>query len=282
VVCLDAFSPDHHRVWSTTSLRGIVVLDLTVRVLTQATHSGNAGSLVPSPFRIMRQLFDRIEDASTGRVLIDGLRTEPPANLTTIVDGMVAAGLTSPLVDLPLLDGVVPEHTGLLEQFAHRAWDPAIAYAGFDGFPATTSASSVVLPALTTRLSVRLPPNLDPTGAANTLADVLIAAPPAGAAVDVDIKAAERGFVAPALEPRLAAALDRTSTAHFGYPAGFVASGVTIPFMGMLAERYPTAQVLTLGALGPKSNPHSADESLDLRAAVALTAVIAELLVDGV
>jgi acetylornithine deacetylase/succinyl-diaminopimelate desuccinylase-like protein len=281
VICLDAFSPDDRRVWSTSSLRGIVVMDVTVQVLTQAAHSGDAGSVVPSPFRVMRQLFDRLEDASTGRVLLDGLYTTPPATLPGIVEGMVGAGLHSPMEDFPLVDGIVPEHAALVDQFVHRAWDPAIAYAGMDGFPSTASAASVILPTISTRLSVRIPPDLDPAVAAAVLSDALTADAPSGAAVTVDLIAAQGGFSAPLLAPGLEAALHAASQAHFGETAGFFAAGVTIPFMGMLGDRFPGTQVLTLGALGPGSNPHSADESLDLRAAAALTAAVAQVLVTG-
>jgi acetylornithine deacetylase/succinyl-diaminopimelate desuccinylase-like protein len=282
VVCLDAFAPDTMRVWSTTSLRGIVVLDLTVSVLAQAVHSGDAGNIVPSPFRILRALFDRIEDAATGRVRLSELYTVPPASLADTVNGMAAAGLGAPSAGFPLLAGVEPEHSGLRDQFLHRAWDPAIAYAGLDGFPPVAGAASVVLPSVSARLSVRIPPDLDPETAARALEDALLAHPPAGAHVSIGVVAAQRGFRAPTLAPALAAAVDRASVAQYGAPAGSYASGVTIPFMGMLGERFPGAQVLTLGALGPGSNPHSADESLDLRAAAALTAVIAEILVAGV
>jgi acetylornithine deacetylase/succinyl-diaminopimelate desuccinylase-like protein len=281
VVCLDAFSPDHDRLWSTSSLRGIVVMDVVVQVLTQATHSGDAGSVVPSPFRIMRQLFDRIEDPATGRVLLDGLHTTPPASLPGIVDGMIGAGLQSPMADFPLVDGVVAEQSSLADQFAHRAWSPAIAYAGMDGFPPTASAASVILPSISTRLSVRIPPDLDPIVAESALRDALTADAPSGATVTVDLIAAQGGFSAPPLAPALEAVVHAASEAHFGETAGFFAAGVTIPFMGMLGERFPGTQVLTLGALGPGSNPHSADESLDLRAAAALTAAVAEILVAG-
>jgi acetylornithine deacetylase/succinyl-diaminopimelate desuccinylase-like protein len=281
VVCLDAFSPDATRVWCTTSLRGIVVLDVTASVLRRPVHSGDAGSIVPSPFRVLRRLLDRVEDAATGRVLLEALRTIPPASLASTVDGMAAAGLGSPTGGFSLLEGVTPEHAGLRDQFAHRAWDPVIAYVGLDGMPPATSAASVLLPSVTLRLSVRIPPDLDPLTAADALTGSLLADPPAGAHVQVNVVAAQRGFSAPPLAPATAAVLDRASVAQYGTVAGRYAAGVTIPFMGMLRERFPRAQVLAVGALGPGSNPHAPDESLDLRAAAALTAALAEVIANG-
>ena len=69
VVCLDSGCLDTERLWVTTSLRGLVGGTLTVEVLTEGVHSGKASGVVPSSFRLLRQLLDRLEDSATGRVL---------------------------------------------------------------------------------------------------------------------------------------------------------------------------------------------------------------------
>jgi len=79
VVCLDSGCGDWDRLWLTTSLRGIAAGTLTVRVLTEGVHSGDASGIVPSSFRILRDLLSRIEDEDTGKILLEGLHAEVPA-----------------------------------------------------------------------------------------------------------------------------------------------------------------------------------------------------------
>ena len=69
VVCLDSGCGNYEQLWGTTSLRGVVGGVLTVEVLTEGVHSGAASGIVPSSFRILRQLLDRIEDSRTGQIL---------------------------------------------------------------------------------------------------------------------------------------------------------------------------------------------------------------------
>ena len=52
--------------------------DVRVDIVTEGLHSGSAGGVIPSTFRIMRQLLDRIEDSETGRVLLQSAHTTIP------------------------------------------------------------------------------------------------------------------------------------------------------------------------------------------------------------
>src|SRR6266567_2153944 len=69
VVCLDSGCGNYAQLWGTTSLRGIVNGVLTVEVLTEGVHSGAASGIVPSSFRIARQLLSRLEDERTGEIV---------------------------------------------------------------------------------------------------------------------------------------------------------------------------------------------------------------------
>ncbi|MCU1403909.1 MAG: peptidase [Glaciihabitans sp.] len=281
VVCLDAFTPNYERLWSTSSLRGIVVMDVTVSILSATTHSGDAGSIVPSPFRIMRQLFDRIEDSSTGEILLPELTVELPDGAAEIIDQMSDSGLDFPTADFPMLENITPDHVDLRTQFLKRAWTSSVTYAGMDGFPSSRQAASVILPSITTRLSVRIPPTLDPQAAAAALTAAFETSPPSNAQVTVDVIAAEAGFSALPLSDKLAAAVQSASQRNYGKPSANFAAGVTIPFVGMLGRRFPAANVLTIGALGPDSNPHSPNEALNLDAAARITRAVSEILVTG-
>ena len=281
VICLDAFTPNYERLWATSSLRGIVVMDLTVDVLDASTHSGDAGSIVPSPFRILRELLDRVEDATDGSVLLPELTTAVPASVSDVITGMVRDGLTTPMSGFPVLAGVESDQASLFDEFLRRAWSPSVTYAGMDGFPSSKKAASIILPGITVRLSIRTPPDLDPDIAAGALVEAFTKAPPSGARVKVDVIAAEAGWPGTELTDILTTAVTAASERNFGAAAGQFAAGVTIPFVGMLSRRFPAAKVLTIGALGPDSNPHAPDESLNLAAAAKVTACVADILVDG-
>jgi len=80
VICLDSGCPTWDRLWLTTSLRGLLSLTVTVRMLEEGVHSGAAGGVVPSTFRILRQLLSRLEDEVTGELLLPELHVEVPVD----------------------------------------------------------------------------------------------------------------------------------------------------------------------------------------------------------
>ena len=97
---------------------------LTVEVLTEGVHSGEASGVVPSSFRIIRQLLDRIEDAATGRVLLDALHVEVPTDRLDEAR-RTAAELTHPLAeDFPFAGSTRPMVDDPVEQLLARTWRP--------------------------------------------------------------------------------------------------------------------------------------------------------------
>src|SRR3546814_18519642 len=80
VVCLDSGCGNYDQLWCTTSLRGLAGGNLAVTVLEEGVHSGDASGVVPSSFRLLRQLLSRIEDPDPGRILPEGLQAEVPAD----------------------------------------------------------------------------------------------------------------------------------------------------------------------------------------------------------
>ncbi|GGL98076.1 M20/M25/M40 family metallo-hydrolase [Nakamurella endophytica] len=276
VVCLDAFVPANDRLWITSSLRGIVVADLSVTVARTGVHSGLGGGVRPSTFRLLRQLLDRLEVAGTGEVLVEELHADPSADV--LADLRAQASAAPPPADgLGLLPGVRPMATEPADQLLAQTWRPSVAYAGVDGMPPVDQAGSVLRAATTVRLSIRLPPTVDARTAAAALRRTLESDPPSGARVQLSVVGAENGFVAPRpadWEPRLQAA----SASGWGTTAAWAAGGATIPFLAMIAARYPDVPVLAVGLLDAASHPHGPDESLDLVAAARLTLALAQLL----
>jgi acetylornithine deacetylase/succinyl-diaminopimelate desuccinylase-like protein len=143
--------------------------------------------------------------------------------------------------------------------------------------PPSANAGNVMRPLTRLKLSLRLPPRLDATRAAALVKAVLEKEPPYGAKVSFESGGGSNGWDAPELAPWLGAALDSASTRHFGKPAMYVGEGGSIPFMGMLGEKFPKAQFLITGVLGPHSNAHGPNEFLHIPTGKKVTMVVAEV-----
>jgi acetylornithine deacetylase/succinyl-diaminopimelate desuccinylase-like protein len=277
VVCLDSGCGDWDRLWATTSLRGPAQVDVTVEVLTEGVHSGSAGGVVPSSMRILRTLLERIEDATTGELLLPELHVEVPE---AVRRGLAAtAEILGPVAErFPFVEGCHPVDGDTAAQLLARTWRPALAYVGADGFPPVASAGNVLRPSTTLALTFPLPPTADADAASAAIAAALTADPPYGAKVTVRCDEAAAGWAANPFDPWLVAAMDAASQAAFGNPAATIGEGGSIPFMGMLQRRFPEAQLLVTGVLGPATNAHGPNEFLHVPYATALTGAIAEVL----
>jgi acetylornithine deacetylase/succinyl-diaminopimelate desuccinylase-like protein len=274
IVCLDSGCGNYEQLWGTTSLRGLVGGDLSVEVLTEGVHSGDASGIVPSSFRILRQLLSRIEDEKTGAVIQEFHVQVPPdrAAQARIVADVLKEDLYT---RLPFVPGMKPMHTDLVELVLNRTWRPTVSIVGIEGIPAIKDAGNVLRPRTVARLSVRLPPTYDAEAGATRLKQILEADPPYGARVSFRPDKAGTGWNAPALQPWLEDAVDQASRTYFGKPAVYYGEGGSIPFMGMLGEKFPQAQFLITGLLGPGSNAHGPNEFLHLPTGKNLTASVA-------
>lgn len=280
MVCLDSGAPTYDRLWCTQSLRGNVICTVTVEVLGHGVHSGVAGGVVPSSFRILRALLDRVEDPATGAILVPELHADVPAYQRARLEAL-AAELGDPVADgLPILDGFELHGSSGAERLLAQAWGPAMAVTGIDGVPPVAIAGNVLRASTTAKLSFRLPPSVDAEVAAAALVEALSANPPHGATVTVEApRPVGNGWTCPEPAPWLATAIDEASLATFGRPAGWTSEGGSIPFLAQLGQRFPDLTILATGALGPQSNAHGPDESLHLDCAQHLTEALAHLLV---
>ncbi len=277
VVCLDSGCIDDQRMWVTTSLRGLVSGTLTVDVVTEGLHSGDVSAMVPSTFRIARSLLDRVEEASTGAILLPEFNVDIPADRVAEAE-RTAAEIGRIGDHYPFVDGAGPTTDDPVEQLLRRTWQPSLSVVGADGLPPTARAGNVLRPSTSLKLSFRIPPTADPEAAAAAVKGVLEADPPYGARVSFSEAESGPGWNAPATAPWLAEALDRASSATFGESARTFGEGGSIPFMGMLGERFPDAQFVITGVLLPDSNAHGPNEYLHLPTARRLTAAVAHLL----
>src|SRR5689334_7358488 len=277
VVCLDSGCGDYERLWLTTSLRGIAAGTLTVRVLTEGVHSGDASGIVPSSFRILRGLLSRLEDDVTGEVRLPELyvqiqpqRIEQAKEAARVLGKEVYgkfpfAGTTQPMVD----------DTG--QMVLNRTWRPQLAIVGMDGYPVPGDAGNVLLPYSTAKLSLRTPPTLDAKKAVQTIKQTLETEPPYGAEVVFEGGEGQSGWHAPPLVPWLETAVGQASEEAFGKSPAYMGEGGTIPFMGMLGEKFPKTQFVITGVLGPHSNAHGPNEFLHIPTGKRVTVAVAHM-----
>ncbi|MFT3669209.1 MAG: M20 family metallopeptidase [Pseudoxanthomonas sp.] len=280
VVCLDSGCGNYEQLWCTTSLRGLAGGNFTVKVLEEGVHSGDASGVVPSSFRLLRQLLSRLEDEQTGRILPDGLQVEIPADRLAQAQEAARVLDTAVFDKFPFLPGMTPMADDLAQLVLNRTWRPALSVTGVDGMPPLSSAGNVLRPYTSVKLSLRLPPTLEGKQAGQLLKDLLEKDPPNGAQVSLELEKASTGWNAPTMSTWLEKAIDASSREFFGKPAMYMGEGGTIPFMGMLGEKFPGAQFMITGVLGPHSNAHGPNEFLHIPMGKKVTACVARVIAE--
>jgi acetylornithine deacetylase/succinyl-diaminopimelate desuccinylase-like protein len=278
VVGLDSGCGNYEQLWGTTSLRGLVNGVLTVDVLEEGVHSGDASGVVASSFRIARLLLERIEDAQSGAIRDAAFRAEIPEERKRQAERAAAVIGDELWRKFPFVAGMRAMQGELKELVLNRTWRPMLAVTGADGLPTPPNAGNVLRPRTQLVLSLRLPPTVDAVAAAGRMKELLESDPPCGALVRYEAGQAASGWHAPRSEPWLEQAIERASHAHYGKPAMWMGEGGTIPFMAMLGAKFPRAQFLITGVLGPHSNAHGPNEFLHLAYAKRLTACVADVL----
>lgn len=278
VVCLDSGGNDYERLWLTTSLRGLAQVRVTARVLQSAQHSGMASGAVPSSFRVLRALLERLEDAGTGQLKLDELHVDIPANRAQEAADAVAAAPGVVRKAFPLADGVHPVSDDEVELLLNTSWRPTLSVIGAAGFPLPEDAGNVLRTHSTLALSFRLPPTADAQAAIDAIEKALTTDVPYNAQIQLDGVEQADGWNAPNTAPWLAGALEQVSDEVFGQPWRAIGLGGSIPFMALLGEKYPDAQFLVTGALGADSNAHVPDEWLHVEQAQRVTQAVAHIL----
>lgn len=280
VVCLDSGCGNYDQLWSTTSLRGMVSGDLSISVLTEGVHSGDASGVVPSSFRILRELLSRIDDAATGDIVVESFRADIPLQRVEQAKQAAEALGDEVFTKFPFVDGMQPARPEAHELVLNRTWRGALSVTGAEGLPDLGNAGNVLRPTTSVKLSLRLPPTVDADAACATLKKLLEENAPYGAKVHFEPESSATGWNAPPLADWLEAAVNRASNTHFGRDAMYMGEGGSIPFMGMLGEKFPAAQFLITGVLGPASNAHGPNEFLHIPTGKRLTACVADVLAE--
>jgi acetylornithine deacetylase/succinyl-diaminopimelate desuccinylase-like protein len=280
VICLDSGAGNYEQLWLTVSLRGMAAGTLRADVLKEGVHSGYASGVVPSSFRVLRQLIARVEDEDTGRVLPGYLHADIPEQRIEQTRAMAAALGDEVWQAYPFIEGVEPMANDNVDRLLNRTWRPALSYTGIEGLPSLNDAGNVLRPYSSLKLSMRLPPTIDGDAASAALKQTLESNPPQGARVRFEADQAASGWNAPDIAPWLHRSLQQASQQAYGRDVMYMGEGGTIPFMAMLGDAYPESQFMITGVLGPKSNAHGPNEFLHIPFARRLTTCVSQVIAD--
>jgi hypothetical protein len=226
---------DYERLWLTTSLRGLVGGTLSVEVLTEGVHSGDASGVVPSSFRIARKLLDRVEDSATGRVLpprsTRRSRRARRAGARRVDDPRRDDGHALPVVGTHAADGRRPARGRAQPHVAPGAVDHRRRRLAADRERGQRAAAAHAAQAVAAAAADRR---------RRARAARIEEAPRARSAAvgerAVRAESAATGWNAPPTAPWLAHAVEAASRANYAQPSGAIGEGGTIPFMGMLGS----------------------------------------------
>ena len=275
VICLDSGAGDYKRFWTSTSLRGLIGINIRVDGLREGIHSGASG-FIPSTFRILRELLSRIEDEKTGEIVLKDLTANIPQHRINEVKKLVSV-LGNNKIENTF---VAPSTPDPVEAWLRMTWRPALSVVGADGLPSLKNAGNVLRPYTSLKLSIRIPPTVDQFTAQEAIKKALLKNPPYGAKISLKFEEPAAGWNAPEMKKWLAKSIENASNVCFGKSACSLGEGGTIPFMAMLGEEFPQAQFIITGVLGPNSNAHGPNEFLHIPYAKKLTSAIALIIKD--
>ena len=286
VICLDSGAGNYEQLWLTNSLRGLASGVLKVEILTEGVHSGDASGLVPSSFRILRYLLDRLEDSVTGRLLPAEFHCQVPPDRLAQAQATAAILCAQVIERFPWVQyegagGVVsvqPTTTEPVQALLSRTWAPTLSVIGVQGMADISNAGNVLRPFTAFKLSLRLPPLVDAAAVTVQLKTLLEANPPYRARVTFESTGSANGWSALSMTPWFERSLELASQAYFGAPCGFIGQGGSVPLIDMLAQGFPKAQMMVCGVCGPNSNAHGPNEFLHVPYAKKLTAAVAHVI----
>ncbi len=277
VLVLDSEAGDYNRLWVTTSFRGNVVVTANVEVLNHGVHSGSASGIVPETFMIMRELLNRFEDSATGEILDPAFHAEIPTSRLLQLRKTADILRDEYKTNFPWVKGVCARFDSTEENMIAQCWKPQLAVIGVDGLPNVADAGNVMRASTALRLSIRIPPHVNPERALASLKKTLSENVPYNARVSFDKASIGRGWDAAPEQAWFAHSIDEASMALFGKPAAYIADGASIPILSVFEETFTGAQFFVTGVLGPNSNAHGPNEMLDLDYVEKLTCAVAHL-----
>lgn len=264
-IILDNQCGDYERLWLNTSLRGTITGTLTVKAMDFGIHSGTFSGLTPDPLSIAQALVARIHDPITGRILLESLHTTiPELRIQQLKE--VANELGNNIwKSAPLLPGVCPKHANNHENLIHSIWEPTLTIIGIDGIPSIKDAGNVIQGEVALRLSFRTPPNIDMNQAMKDIVRCLTQDIPYGCQTVWNDLECNPGWSAPAQKGKFERLFSEAAFDVFNKKTLANGQGASIGFVPKFEELFPATEIVLIGVLGPHSNAHAPDESLNIR-----------------
>lgn len=263
VICLDSGVLSYDRLWLTTSLRGNIIADLIVKTLKNGFHSGGSG-ISASTFRVVQQLLGRIEDPSTGNILIQELHGKIEPRHHAEISQMVSEFGHFIRLRAPLEEGFQMLTDDMTQIAMNMSIIPTLTVTGIEGLPDLNNAGNLLQPEIKVRCSIRTPPKVNCEIASAAVKKVLLENPPYGAKVTVIEQSCDNGWEQKLASDFINKAVNDASITYFGKKFLTIRVGGSIPFIGFLGDLFPNAQFIVTGLLGPGSNAHTIDESLNI------------------
>lgn len=264
-IILDNLCGDYERLWLNTSLRGTLTGTLTVKALSYGVHSGTYSGIVPDPVSIAQALVARIHDPMSGIVSLNALHTDiPPLRVKQLKEVGDVLG-SEVWKAAPLLPGVKPKFETPHECLLNSIWEPTLTIIGIDGIPSVQNAGSVIQGEVALRLSMRTPPGIDMEKAQKAVCDALTENIPYGCSVTWDDIECHEGWCAPPQGGKVEALFNEAANEVFGTQTLASGQGASIGFVPDFEAMFPQTEIILIGVLGPQSNAHSPNESLNIR-----------------
>lgn len=279
--CMDSGAFDYNQLWCTSSLRGVVICELTVEFGKSGYHSGELGGIIPETFRIVRNLLDRIDNNETGMV-VDDFQVEIPAWARAESVRMAELSGDEMHKKYDYCEGGRPmDCDNLPEMYLNNTWRANLSITGAAGLPDVSIAGNVVRQSTTVKLSMRLPPSADPAQAEAKMIQLLTTNAPYGAKITCKGGHCGQGWCMKEMAPWMEASLKKAGKDFFdGMDTGTYGMGGSIPFLAELDKMYPETFILALGLIGPKANAHAVNECINLTYAKKLTKALSHLIAE--
>lgn len=286
VYVVDSGGPDNSHMWNSRTLRGLISGVLRVELLDSSVHSGTAGGIVPSVFRLMNNLIeDRIEDRN-GTIIADPLVHHPSdadqvAALAlaevmghSVYNNMPWLESTSPMVNA----SVTPSTEDIADMIIRNSFQSALAVIGWDHsvMPELDKGGNVVQPYIEAKLSLRCSPYTDVYSAADEVKKILEALPhDHGAKVSFTVTGTSPGFAADPLPAWYKEIVNEVAVPLYGAEMLDIGKGGTIGFLAKIQKKLQGSIIHNSGVNDPASNGHAPDESLDVGDVKKFTSVLA-------
>lgn len=278
LLILDLDGPTTDRLWLTKSTRGILSFYLQIQTLQQPVHSGVAGGVCPSAFRVFRSLLSRLEDRNTGKILVNASHTHIPPH---ILQALKQTAEIHSSLNFPWMLTTQPEGNNALDRLINSTWAPSLRVLGLDNIPNTNNAIAVIHPKIQAKIAIRLPPDIRAKQLYHNIQELLQKDPPYQCNVTVYQPHISPGFIAKNLDRNWYQIWEQCNQELFGNTTLYTFQGGSIGILQRFEKQFPRAIPLLTGVVSPANQIHGPNEFISISYWSKLIFTISRLLAQG-